>query len=453
MAAAWALRQSGFAVTLLEARGRLGGRATSYVDSTRGETLDNCQHVSMACCTNLRQLCLNLGLQEAFRRERELYFVSPGGDITPFAAGSWPAPFHLTRAFCKLPYLSWKEKFQFARAVGSLARTRREALRGRSFYDWLKANGQSENLIRSVWEVVLVSALSESLDRIDAAYAQKVFFDGFLANAQGWQVEIPLIPLDELYSERGLEALRALGVDVRLQQRITGLAGSADRIDAFLLKDEMPVRADDFILALPHHQLPGVLEGHNALAGLREAAEAIETAPITSLHLWFDRRITELPHAIFVRQTSQWLFSRGTRITSDGIEHLYQVVISASRQLRQQTEDDVAQTVLEELSNVWPVVKEARLLHRRMITERRAVFSVTPGIDQLRPAQQTAVGNLQVAGDWTRTGWPATMEGAVRSGFLAAENVLRRHGLEHRILQPDLPVAPLARMLFRISRG
>ena len=182
----------------------------------------------------------------------------------------------------------------------------------------------------------------------------------------------------------------------------------------------------------------------------------LESAPISSLHLWLDRPITDLPHAVLIGQLSQWLFNR-TELSGSAAEglpfrsHYYQIVISASRDLAGRSADDVQQVVLSELGEIWPAAREATVLHRRLVTEHRAVFSVRPGADRLRPPQQSPVGNLQWAGDWTRTGWPATMEGAVRSGYLAVENVLERLGRPERVLQPDLPTAFWSRRLFGIS--
>jgi uncharacterized protein with NAD-binding domain and iron-sulfur cluster len=178
----------------------------------------------------------------------------------------------------------------------------------------------------------------------------------------------------------------------------------------------------------------------------------LESAPITSVHLWFDRPITALPHAVFVGRLSQWMFNRtllqtGGQADDPSAPHYYQIVISASRNLEGRSQQETIDEVLRELAAVWPDTKTAGHEHARLVTEHKAVFSVTPGADALRPVQQTPIDNLQLAGDWTRTGWPATMEGAVRSGYLAAENVLARLGSPDRILQPDLPTAKLSRWL------
>jgi uncharacterized protein with NAD-binding domain and iron-sulfur cluster len=221
------------------------------------------------------------------------------------------------------------------------------------------------------------------------------------------------------------------------------------------------MEADDFILTVPHHRagdlLPEALADHPVV----KSFTSLESAPISSLHLWLDRPITALPHAVLVGRLSQWLFNRSKISEESPSEapvggpaegHYYQVVISASRNLGAMSPDEVERQVMEELKEIWPAAHDARVLHRRLVTEHRAVISVTPGAERLRPEQQSPVANLQWAGDWTRTGWPGTMEGAVRSGFLAAENVLRRRGQTASIVQPDLPTAFWSRWLWGLGK-
>jgi uncharacterized protein with NAD-binding domain and iron-sulfur cluster len=188
------------------------------------------------------------------------------------------------------------------------------------------------------------------------------------------------------------------------------------------------------------------------LAGLPELArlDQIESAPISGVHLWFDREITSLPHAVLVGKQSQWLFNRGRAASGEEnapIGHYYQVVISASRSLAGRDREQVIREIVAELASIWPAAGEAELLHGRLVTEQTAVFSLSPGMEQLRSSQQTAIANLALAGDWTRTGWPATMEGAIRSGYLAAEAVLSNFGQSEKILVNDLPRGWLARLI------
>ncbi|HMC12116.1 MAG TPA: FAD-dependent oxidoreductase, partial [Pirellulaceae bacterium] len=157
----------------------------------------------------------------------------------------------------------------------------------------------------------------------------------------------------------------------------------------------------------------------------------------SSVHLWFDQPLSELPHAVVVERLSQWVFAR--KLGRESGEYYYQVVISASHDLAHRERKGVIDEVLDDLAVAFPLARAAKLIRWQLITEQQAVFSVRPGLDAIRPAQQTAIGNLLLAGDWTRTGWPATMEGAVRSGYVAAEAILSQMGRPERIVVPDLP--------------
>ena len=486
LAAAVALTERGLPCEVLESRPRLGGRASSFLDPVSGMSIDNCQHVSLGCCTNFRHFCETTGLAEFFRREATLHFIGPEGRVDQFSASSLPAPFHLAGAFARLSYLTWHDKFWLARGLKALARGVTAEERRLPFSEWLARHGQTPVAISRFWQVVLVSALSESLDRIDVEHARKVFVDTFLAHRDGWFVEIPTVPLDDLYGGRLTEWLISRGTTIRLQTAVERIEIEEGRVSVARMSSGETVGGDEFILALPFFRvrsvLPESLAAHRDLTGI----ERLEAAPISSVHLWFDRPITELPHAVLVDRLCQWMFNRTalgtafvptsfntnpqrershskdtdirthiagwcpeTTATSNGF--YYQIVISASRELAGQSREAILAQVLAELTSIWPETARATLLHSRQVTEHRAVFSPLPGVDALRPTQQSPIANLQFAGDWTQTGWPATMEGAVRSGYLAAANVLARLGRPESVVRPDLPVGIWSRLLMGVS--
>lgn len=482
LAASVALAQASVKVTLLESRPRLGGRASSFEDASTGELIDNCQHVAMGCCTNFQHFCRVTGIEDSFRRERELFFVAPPVSIAAqvlkpeapakdgldspslalqasideppsicrFSAMPLPAPLHLAAAFLRLSYLSWREKLALARGLKALARERSEAARQQNFADWLTEQRQPASVIERFWCVVLVSALSESLDRVSVAAAQKVFVDGFLANRHGWEVWLPTVPLDELYSGQLTRWLTSHGVEVRLKSGVERLVIENDHVIAAELRNGERLSAQQFVLAVPQHRVGSFLPDAWQDKLPFDRLDQLETAPIASVHLWFDRPITELPHAVLVGRLSQWMFNR-SRVEGRGARgegkppNYYQVVISNAREVAERSQVDVISEVVSELKSIWPEAASAVLLHSRMIVEHKSVFSPLPGSEELRPVQQSPIANLQLAGDWTQTGWPATMEGAVRSGFLAAENIARLFGRDASMLQPDLPTSWLTR--------
>ena len=462
LAAAVALTARRFPCTIIESRPRLGGRASSFHDSTTNTDIDNCQHVTLGCCTNFRHFCQTTGIAEFFRREPALYFIGPSGKADRFAAGSLPAPLHLTVAFARLSYLSWKDRYSLATALKALARPVSKQDESESFAKWLARHGQSQTVIDRFWFVVLVSALSESLERISVSHARKVFVDAFLAHRDGWYVDVPNVPLEVLYGGRLTDWLTSRGTTIRLLTSAEEVELENDRVTGIRLGSNEIIAGDEFVVALPFFRvlsvLPESLVTHADLQGIKQ----LEPAPISSIHLWFDRPITDLPHAVLVDRLCQWVFNR-TAIEAIQIQQVsepnsnkarlvdayyYQIVISASHNLEGCSKEEIQEKVLKELTDVWPIVANAKLLHSRQVTEHRAVFSPVPGVDALRPVQQSPVANLQLAGDWTQTGWPATMEGAVRSGYLAASNILKRRGHHDDVLQPDLPTATLSRLIF-----
>ena len=443
LASATALAERGVRVELFEARRKLGGRAGSFVDQASGDAIDHCQHVAMGCCTNFLDFCNRTGLSELFTRHQTLHFFGPDGWRSDFRPARWlPAPLHLGGALFRLKFLSLGDKLGIARAMLRLMKLpATDEACGPTVSAWLQERQQSAATIERFWQVVLVSALGESLERASLAAARKVFLDGFLAHRDASHVVVPQVSLSNLY-ERVVQSLQSRGVVIHLGAPVACVAGTTNRLAGVQLVDGTERTFDFVILAVPWDRVGGLLPGplHAAIDPGNQFA-AFGSAPITSVHLWFDRPLTDLPHAVLVGRLSQWVFARtaGTNQHSPPTTHYYQIVISASHNLAGRDRQAIVDEVIDDLRAVFPATANAKLLRWQLITQRDAVFSVRPGLDAIRPPQQTAIPNLLLAGDWTRTGWPATMESAVRSGYLAAESVLKHLGRPERIVVPDLP--------------
>ncbi len=459
LAAAAALVDSGldFKITLLESRPRLGGRASSFPDPLTGELVDNCQHVSMACCTNLADFCRRVGTADLFRRVADVRFLSPEGKLSSLKAGPWPAPLHLSGSFLRANYLTVVERLRVAYGVARLKAWRPDSPFGpdESVLSFLRRNRQTERTIRRYWSTVLISALNERLHQMDVGHARKVFVDGFLRNRDGYQMEIPLVPLGDLYGRRLETWLEANGVEVRLTTGVRSVEVGDDdkgRVSGLDLRSGEFVGADSVILAAPFDRVAGLLPDpiRRRIPGL-DSLGRIESSPITGVHLWFDRSVCPFEHVVTVDRMIHWVFDhsalQGRAAPGlDGANGQYlQIVISASHDLQRLSKTEIRDAVLAELSLIWPVSRSANLLRWWVVTEHGATFAVRPGVDALRPPQRTPVPGLFLAGDWTRTGWPATMEGAVRSGYRAVEELLIDLGHERTLVQPDLPSRWLAR--------
>jgi squalene-associated FAD-dependent desaturase len=425
LAAAVALGSTGFEVDIYEARNFLGGRATSWpVGGNDAEVIDNCQHILLRCCTNLLDLYQRLGVGDKIRFHRAFHFIEPGGRTSVLERGMFPAPAHFLGSFLKLKFLGIADKIAIARAINAIPRERRTRtdLDRISMLDWLREKRQTDNAIERYWRQVLVSAINEELDRMAAAHGFQVFWLGMIAKADSYEMGIPDVPLRELYDEHSLA--RAGAIRIHYRAPVMAIESSGARVTA-IASPEGRTEADAYISALPFERL------QTLMPALPVEWAAFSHSPITGIHLWFDRPITALPHATLLDRTIQWMYNK-----SEG--RYIQVVVSASRSLLEMPRNEVIELAVRELAEFFPAVKEARLEKAQVIKEVRATFSAVPGLEALRPLTRTQFRNFFLAGDWTRSGWPATMEGAVRSGYLAAEAVTEAIGRPGRFLRPDV---------------
>lgn len=434
LAAAVALAPRGFAVTVLESRQRLGGRASSFVDPASGQTVDACQHVSMGCCTNFHHLCDVVGVRRLLAPQKTLYFQTPDGRVSRFRSDPWPAPLHLSRALAAAHYLTASDKIRIGYGLARMLAEPPDA--DPPLREWLTKHRQSGRAIDRFWGVVLTSALNETVDRVGLKYARKVFRDGFVRHRDAFTVHVPTVPLAELYGEELRGWLSGHGVTLRENAGVNRT--SRDRKGAgwdVELRDGTTPAADHLILAVPFDRVLPLLPEPVAADAFFARIRGLTPSPITSVHLWYDRPVLTLPHVVLVDCLGQWVFNRGE--VAPG-EHYLQVVVSAARPLKGVGRDEITRLIAEELANLYPAVRSANVLRTKVVTEHSATFSAVPGVDAFRPPQATPSPGLYLAGDYTATGWPATMEGAVRSGYLAAEAVLSAVGRPARLVQPDL---------------
>ena len=467
LAAGVALADTGCRVRLFEQRPYLGGRATSYA-LPNGEHVDNCQHVTLGCCTNLEDFYKRVGSSGKIKFFDRLFFLDPQGRTGVMQAGWLPAPAHMTGSFLSFAPLSLKDKLSIARALAAIlfaggqpkdAYASAEPL---SMLAWLQRHQQTPRAIERFWRVVLVSALDEELDRTDARFGIDVFWKAFLKNSTGYRMGVPSVPLAELYDGCRI-AIEKKGGEVILRSPVRSLRFKNGALAAVQFDGGREETADAFVLAVPHDKLNELLPDEIRAANPSLAhLEKFKVSPITGVHFWFDREVTKEPFITLLDTQTQWIFNKtalyGTLASSPnvGAQHAapnpatnsaqyLQLVISASYDLLKKSREEIIDLCLKEVRQALPAAREAQLLKATVIKEAAATFSPEPGVDQWRPPQQTKTPGMFLAGDWTATGWPATMEGAVRSGYLAAEAVLRSAGSPQSFLQPDLPASGLSR--------
>lgn len=425
LAAAAALGGAGHSVKVLESRPFLGGRATSYEvgNGEEAEFIDNCQHILLRCCVNLLDFYSRLGVRQDIAFSREFTFIEPGGRRSVLRSGVLPAPAHFAESFLKLSFLNFSEKVAVGRAIRAIGReTGRTDLDRISMRQWLEEKRQPACAIERFWRQILVSAINDELDRMAAAHGLQVFRLGFLASKDAYEMGVPAVPLGRLYSG---DAWNRIGnVELCLRSPVSRIVVEGGAVRGVMAGDE-EIRGDHYVCALPFERIGAVVPE------LGIDVSAFEHSPITGIHLWLDRPVTDLPHATLLDRTMQWMFNK-----HEG--RYIQLVVSASRALTDMPRADVIALALKELAEFFPAAREAKLEKAHVVKEIRATFSAKPGLEALRPGNRTSIRNLFLAGDWTKSGWPATMEGAVRSGYLAAEAVSAAAGAPQQFIKPDI---------------
>jgi squalene-associated FAD-dependent desaturase len=467
LAAACALAEAGFRVSLFERRPYLGGRASSFQHPGTGEVVDNCQHVLLGCCTNLLDFYRRAGVLDKIRWYEKLTFLEPGGRASKIAPSALPAPLHTALSFLRADCLSFRDKLAISRAMAALAPAA-PTDRGQSFLDWLKRHGQTEQAIERFWKTILVSALNEDLDQVSVPYAAQVVRESFLKSAAAGRMGIPTVPLTELYSTAG-DYIRARGGNIQFRAGVESFRAEESAVSVTANGQEQ--KFDYFVSAVPFDVLGRMLPDSPSSELLAAALGKFSTSPITGIHLWFDRQISNLDHAVLLDRTIQWMFHKSRLIQARNIVRhpnnespnndvsdteprengsYVELVVSCSRSLVEKSKTEIVEMALKEAKEFFPDAREAKLLKSTVIKEIHATYSPRPGIDQCRPKAVTDWPRVFLAGDWTATGWPATMEGAVRSGYLAAEALARSAGKSKTasFLVPDLAPTGLMR-LFR----
>jgi zeta-carotene desaturase len=439
---------------LLERKPYVGGRAYSYLHPALNEVIDS-QHVLLGCCTNLIDLCRLAGTERKIRWYDAIPFLEPGRDggearRSDLVPGGLPSPAHSMMSFLGAPMLSVRDKAGIARGL-------MEFMHGipanddEAFSEWVRRTGQTQHAVRHFWEPIVVSTLNDTFERTSTRYAAKVMYESLLKSAEGGRFGIPAEPMSEFYAALSGLAERQ-GTEVRLRASVEKIE-QTDRVWRAVMGDGDVVSAKALVLALPFEQaqrLLGTIAEPSAAqrAAMKSFAQFMH-APITTIHLWLDREVTEIEHAALLDTRIQWMFNKSRIRRSDAGEHYYELVISASHAELKKTREEIVSSAIAELKSFFPAARAAKIVRAGVLKEARATFSVTPGLEVFRPEPDACGDGLYLAGDWTKTDWPSTMEGAARSGRIAAQRVARDAGGTQQFLTPELPARGLMRMLAR----
>ncbi len=449
MSAACALAEAGFRVQLVERRGYLGGRASSYLHPGVGEVIDNCQHVLFGCCTNLIGFYQRIGVADRIHWTSEMTMIEPGGRRSPLGPSRLPAPLH------GLPKLLSAKAFTFADKL-ALGRAFRALMRPvphdstESLGDWLRRHKQTEGALNRFWRLVIASALNADIDTIALPYAAKVIRELFMNSAQAGSMGMSTVPLSELYAG-AVQFLQQRGSSLLYNANVDAAEWDEESSQWTLVTRTERVRSDLLVLALPFEATAKLLPHMPPAKGagrLTQQIERHEHWPICSVHLWFDRDITTLDHAVLLDRELHWMYNKSRLQPWRKLKGSYvELVVSASRAFAALPREQAIAQAVSELAEFFPAVASAHLEKAALVKEVRATFGVPPGIDASRPTATSPWPNCFLAGDWTATGWPSTMESAARSGHLAAEAICKGIGEPRQILNPDLKPRGLMRLI------
>ena len=427
IAAALECARRGAAVTLLESRGRLGGAAYSFTRD--GISADNGQHVFLRCCTAYRELLRQIDAEDCVTLQPRLDIpvVAPGGVRARLSRSGLPAPLHLAASLVRYPLLSRAERWGVARAMQSLRRVDPDdpAADSRSFGAWLGEHGQGPAAIDAIWDLISRPTLNLVPSEASLAQAAQVFRVGLLEQASASDVGYARVPLSEIHDRAAGQALAKVGVEVALRRGVTSVAPTRGgfRVE---VSGGAPLTAPAVILAVPADRLAALIP---RAAGVDpDGLRRLGSSPIVNLHVVFDRPVTDLAFAAGVGTPVQWFFDR---TQSSGLDHGQYLAISLSAADAElsMTADELRQRYVAALEELLPQARQAHVESFFVTREHAATFRASPGARALRPQPSTQLEGLAVAGTFTDTGWPATMESAVRSGWAAARHVLPALGV------------------------
>lgn len=443
ISAACALVDQSVSVTLLEKRPFLGGRAFSFVDAETGQEVDNGQHVYLGCCTTYTKFLQQLGISNrtVIQQRLRVPVVDNSGKVGVFStAPLLPAPFHLLPSFLMFPHLSMRDKLRALSAIVRIHRInrvqRREELEALTFEEWLQKYGQSKRSCDVLWNLLTLPVLNDSISDVSAYMGIMAFQEGLLRERNSANIGYSRVGLTELISGAAKNYITRRGGRILSGHTATNVTisnGNADGVDI----GSHVIPADAVVSAVPWDVLPTLLPPDVANDPFFTPANELEWSPIVGIHVWYDRPVMEEEFLATIDSPIQWVFNK-SRIQELSWPGQYLCIsISGAWEHAPMTKEHLRTLFLAEMARLFPRAADATVAQFIVVKQLSATFRCTPNAQAYRLPQRTPVGNLVLAGDWTQTGWPATMESAVRSGHLAAEEVIRV--LDGGIRHPTMP--------------
>ena len=423
LTAALDLAEAGLATTLVEKRPFVGGKTFSF--NSDGVELDNGQHVYLRCCTAYLALIERLGLGDAVHTQPRLRVpvLDPvSGRTAAIAAGPLPAPLHLAASIVRYTHLSWREKLQLGRAVIPMLRldaADRRRLDGESFGAWLRARGQSQRAIDRFWDLIILPTCNDRSENVSAGQAIMVLQVGLLRERRAADIGFARVGLSQI-ADTALDRFQQQGGQALLGRAVRGVQREGERAAGIRFADGTAVKAEAVVLALPPNHtralLPDAWRADPAFASL----DALSYAPIVNVHVQLDRPVMEEWFCAVLDSDVQYVFNRSRIAGTDGNGQWLTCSISGAFQASRLKQVDIATNAIAGLRRAFPAARGAEVLRWRVVKEQEATFRPQPGTHSRRLGAETPYPNLLLAGAWTDTEWPATMESAVQSGHNAA---------------------------------
>jgi squalene-associated FAD-dependent desaturase len=420
LAAGVRLARAGARVTLLERRPFLGGRAYSFTDPATGDVVDNGPHALMGAYREAFDFLGELGALGRLAVQPRLHvaMAHPGLGAGAVAAPPVPGPLQAPAALLRYRLLPPRDRVRLLTGALRLAARGPTGLARQTVGEALVAAGQSHAACERFWEPLAIATLNEEPALAAASPFAAVLRRAFFAGARAARFALARVPLSALYTDDARAAIEAAGGRVRTGTTVAGLVLAGGRAEAVVLRDGERVRANAVVLAVPLSALLRLLPPVLLAAPPFRALAGIGTSPIVSVHLWLDRAVGwGAPFLGLLGGRTQWLFDGGPSRTGG---HRLASVTSGARFWDQASDEAIAAEVVADASAVVPALRRATLRRALVVRERHATISLTPAADAVRPGAETPLANLFLAGDWTATGLPATIEGAVLSGRRAA---------------------------------
>ena len=420
------LAEHGIRVLVLEARGRLGGRATAFVDRETGERVDNGQHVMFGCYTETLRFLRRVSASGAVRIQPALNvpFIDESGRRSELACpAALPPPLHLLAGILRWSAVPLGARLSSVRLAPALLAGGASAVSQQpesTVAEWLHARGQHERLVRALWEPLAVAALNQPIDTARADPFRVVLSRMFSRDRLASALVLPAVPLDEMYAEPARRFVEARGGEVRTHalariviedSRVTGVDVRGTRIPAEAVISSVPWHAFKSTLLAPPR----------SLAEIAEDAAKMTSMPIVTANLWYDRVVTDDDFVGLIGRTTQWIFDK-RRVFGESASHLSLVTSAAEREATLSNQELIA-IAARDVRDALPAARAATLVRATIVREKQATFSLSGGQPR-RPSTVTPVKGLFLAGDWIDTGLPSTIESAVVSGHQAAEAIM-----------------------------